>query len=251
MLKPPDMNIVITVKVPQMYQVANYGLCLTHSFKTHVTFGFMFGWNMINDENWKRCMKREPPTYLKPHSLRISDLIKSEVSNWRNPLLLPVILLEDHVYNADRYKGIDLSPKTTSLERQLRVTKARRNVNYSKSLDFEVLSQNMINNWFKIITDINTTITDVVTFACNLKWDNRYCQFLRDISKDIRDLPGIKQGGEPKLDNTVETLATVVASILEHTEALKARLDVQLNVVREFISLDDKCVLTSCCSCTI
>jgi hypothetical protein len=251
MFKTPDMKIVITVKVPQMYQVANYGLCLTHSFKTHVTFGFMFGWNMINNENWKKCMRREPPTYLEPHGLRISNLIKSEMSNWRNPLLLPVILLEDHVYNADRCKGIDLSPRTTHLEQQLHVTKAGRNVNYSKSLDFEVLNHNMINNRFEIITNINTTITDVVTFACNLKWDNRYCQFLRDISKDIQDLSETKQGGGPELDSTVETLATIVASILEHTEALKARLDVQLEVVREFVSLDDKCVLTSCCSCTI
>lgn len=227
------MMLVITIKVPQMYQVANYGLCLTHSFKTHVTLGFMFGWNMINGENWKRAMKSELPTYLEPHSPRISNLIKSEVSNWRHPLLLPVILLEDHVYNADRCKAFDLSPRTTRLERQLRVTKAGRNVNSPKSLDFEVLSQDMTSKRFEIITDINTTITDVVTFACNLKWDNRYCQFLRDISKDIQGLSETAQGGGPKLDNTVETLATFVASISEHTEALKDRLNIQLDIVRD------------------
>lgn len=233
------MKLVITIKVPQMYQVANYGLCLTHSFKTHVTFGFMFGWNMINSKNWKDCMGRQPPTYLEPHGPRISNLIKSEVSSWRHPLLLPVILLEDHIYNADRCKGIDLSPRTTRLERQLRVTKAGRNANQSRSIDFEVLSQDIISNRFTIITDINTTITDVVTFATNMRWDNRYCQFLRDLSRDILDIPGTTQGGEAKLDNTVETLATFVASILEHTEALKARLDVQLDVVRNFISSND------------
>lgn len=222
-----------------MYQVANYGLCLTHSFKTNATFGFMFGWNLIDDKNWKASMKREPPEYLKPHGPRISNLIKSEVRNWRHPLLLPVILLEDHIYNADRCKGFDLSPRTTGLEKQLRVTRSGRNSNHSNSIDFEVLSEDMISNRFEIITDINTAITDVVTFAGVLKWDDRFCQFLRDISKDIRGISGTRQGQESDLDNAVETLATFVASISEHTEALKDRLHVQLEVVRSSISLDD------------
>lgn len=234
-----------------MHQVGNYGLCITHSFKTRATFGFMFGWNMINDENWRRCINKERPEYLKPHSPRISSLIRSEISNWRHPLLLPVILLEDHVYNADKCKAFDLSRRTTELEKQFRVTKAGRNVNNSESLDFELLSQKMTYNRFKTITDINTTITDVVTFNCNFKWDDRYCQFLRDVSKDIRDVSETMQGKGPKLDNTIETLATLVASILEHTEALKARLDIQLDVVRNSIPCDNETVLIRCCSCTI
>jgi hypothetical protein len=245
------MNSVITIKVPQMYQVANYGLCLTHSFKNSVTLGFMFGWNMINDSNWKKCMTRERPSYLEPHSLRISNLIKSEMSNWRHPLLLPVILLEDHVYNADRCKAFDLSPRTTRLERKLRVTKAGRNASNSTSFNFETLSQEIAGNRFGIITDINTTITDVVTFNCNLKWDDRYCQFLRKIFEDIRNLPELKQVRVSQLENTVEVLASFVASISEHTEALKTRLDIQIDVVRETASFEDECILTSCCSCTI
>ncbi|KAF2678031.1 hypothetical protein K458DRAFT_377367 [Lentithecium fluviatile CBS 122367] len=238
----PDQTpeqLVITIKVPQMYQIANYGLCLTHSFKTHVTLGFMFGWNMINDENWKRCMNTERPRHLEPHGPRISDLIQKEVPNWRHPLLLPVILLEDHVYNADRYKGFDLSPRATNLEKQLGVTKAGRNVGSLKPLDFGARSQNMtVEKRFEIITDINTTVTEVVTFTGNLRWDNRYCQFLRDISKDIREFKST-QGGEPKLENTIETLATLVVSILEHAEAIKARLDIQLDVLYNLVAQVD------------
>jgi hypothetical protein len=228
------MELVITIKVPQMYQVANYGLCLTHSFKTHVTFGFMFGWNMFNEGNWKICMTNlERPEHLKPHGPRISKLIKSTSSNWRHPLLLPVILLEDHVYNADRYKGFDLSKRTTILERQLGVTKAGRNVNSQGSLNVEELDRKTI------VTTINTTVTDAVTLAGNLRWNTRYCQFLRDISKDIRDLIEPTQGREPKLENTIETLASLIISILEHTEAIKARLDIQLDVVRNLIPFNN------------
>jgi hypothetical protein len=218
-----------------MYQIANYGLCLTQSFKTHVTFGFMFGWNMFDEGNWKRNMSNmERPEYLEPHGPRISKLIKSTSSYWRHPLLLPVILLEDHVYNADRYKGRDLSIRTMRLERQLGVTKAGRNVNSLDSFNVEKLDRKTI------ITQINTTVTDTVTLAGNLRWNTRYCQFLQDISNDIRDLIEPIQGREPKLDYTIETLASLVISILEHTEAIKARLDIQLNVVRDSIQFKDE-----------
>lgn len=235
-----------------MYQVANYGLCVTHSFKSHVTLGFMFGWNMISDENWKACMGgRECPKYLKPHGPRISNLIKLQIANWRHPLLLPVILVEDHIYNADRFKGFQLSPRTTSLEFQLRATKAGRNVGQSASLDFDGLSQNMASNRFKITTNINSAITDVITFGCTLKWDYRYCQFLRDISREVRDLSKTLDERGPKLDDDIKTLATLVASISEHNESLKARLDIQLNVVRDLIPRNNELVLTSFCSYTI
>jgi hypothetical protein len=218
-----------------MYQIANYGLCLTHSFKTHVTFGFMFGWNMFYEGSWERYgSNMERPEHLKPHGPRISTLIKSTSSYWRHPLLLPVILLEDYVYNADRYKGLDLSIRTTGLEGQLGVTKAGRLVNSLGSFDVEKLDRKTV------ITQINTTVTDAVTLAGNLRWNTRYCQFLQDISKDIRDLIEPIQGREPKLDHTIETLASLLISILEHTEAIKARLDIQLNVVRDSIQFKDE-----------
>jgi hypothetical protein len=218
-----------------MYQIANYGLCLTHSFKTHVTFGFMFGWNMFYEGSWERYgTNMERPEHLEPHGPRMSKLIRSTSSYWRHPLLLPVILLEDHVYNADRYKGLDLSIRTTKLEWQLGVTKAGRNVNSPGSFNVEKLDRKTI------ITQINTTVTDAVTLAGNLRWNTRYCQFLQDISKDIRDLIEPIQGREPKLDYTIETLASLLISILEHTEAIKARLDIQLDVVRDSVQFKDE-----------
>ena len=179
-----------------MYQVANYGLCLTHSFKTHVTFGFMFGWNMFSDKHWKGYMSiAERPSYLELHGPRISKLIQSAICDWRHPLLLPVILLEDYVYHADVYKGFDLSPRTTKMERSLGVTVAGRNVNSSKTSDFGALSIKMApEKRLGIITEINTIATDAATFAGNLEWSKRYCQFLRYISKDIQDFTESTQG---------------------------------------------------------
>lgn len=234
-------NLVITIKIPQMYQVANYGLCLMHSLKTHATFGFMFGCNMNYDKNWGKMMgDLKRPTYLKLHGPRISKLIRSAVSNWGHPLLLPVILLEDHVYNADRYKGLDLSQATNKLEEKLMVTNAGRNAGITSSLNFGALGQKLTaDSRFEIITNINTTITDAVTFTGNLKWDNRYCQFLRDICHDIKDFTKTTQGREAKLENTIETLATLVISISEHAEAIKSRLDIQLDVVCDLFHCDD------------
>jgi hypothetical protein len=125
---------------------------------------------MINNENWKKCINTERPRHLEPHGPQISKLIKSAISKWRHLLLLPVILLEDHVYNADRYKGFNLSPRTTNLEKQLGALNAGRNANSSKSSNFGALSRNMMaEKRFEIITYINTTVTEVITFTSNLK----------------------------------------------------------------------------------
>lgn len=222
-----------------MYQVANYGLCLTHSFKTHVTFGFMFGWNMFSDQHCKEYMGiAKRPNYLELHGPRISKLIESAISDCRHPLLLPVMLLEDYVYHADMYKGFDLSPRTKNMEKELGVTVAGRNGNSPIPLDFEALSLNVApEKRLRTITEINTIATDAANFVANLEWSKRYCQFLRDISKDIQDFTEPTQGSEPKLENTIEALASLVASILEHTEAIKARVDIQFNVVRDSICL--------------
>lgn len=122
-------------------------------------------------------MKRDCPGYLKPRSVRIGDLTKSQISNWKHALLLAIILLEDHIHVPDKFRGFDLSPRTISLKKRLRATRAGRNANQSESLDFEVFSQNMADDRFEILTDINTNVTDVITFGGNMKWDSRYCQF--------------------------------------------------------------------------
>jgi hypothetical protein len=197
----------------------------------------MFGWNMFSDKHWKEYMSiAERPFYLELHGPRISKLIQSAICDWRHPLLLPVILLEDYVYHADVYKGFDLSPRTTRMESSLGVTVAGRNINSLKPSGFGALSTKIApEERLGIITEINTIATDAATFAGNLEWSKRYCQFLQDISKEIQDFTKSTQGSEPKLENTIETLATLVASILEHTEAIKARLDIQFNVVRDSI----------------
>ncbi|KAJ5031032.1 hypothetical protein J3E73DRAFT_222669 [Bipolaris maydis] len=234
-------QLVITIKVPQMYQVANYGLCLTHSFKTHVTFGFMFGWNMFSDKQWKEQMSiMERPRYLELHGPRISKLIRSAISDWRHPLLLPVILLEDYVYHADKYKGSDLSRRTTKMEKQLGVTVAGRNSGSLSPLDFGALNLNMApEKRLRTITEINTLATDAAAFAGNLEWTKRYCQFLRDISKNIQGFTESTQGSKPRLENTIETLSILAISILEHTQAIKARLDIQFNVLYNMVAQMD------------
>ncbi|USP82427.1 Notoamide biosynthesis cluster protein M' [Curvularia clavata] len=192
-------KLLITVKVPQMFQVATM-----------------------------------------PHIWRISELIKSQISNWKHPSLLPAMLLEDHVHKADLFKGFDLSDRVTTLERHLLATKAGRNVDQDASLDFDTVGQNIANNRFEITRSINTAVTDAVSFGCNMKWDSRYCQFLRDISKQLGIFPEIEQDKwGPGVDNGIELLANFVASIMELTEALKARLDIQLDVLYNLVAQVD------------
>lgn len=102
-------------------------------------------------------------------------------------------------------------------------------------MNFEVLSKKITKIRFNVITDINSTIADVVAFGSNLNWDHRCLQFLIAISKDIQCFSESNQSQSSDLENTMITLATFFALSSDHTAALRARPEIQLNVVRALV----------------
>lgn len=108
------------LKVPQMYQLGNYGLALSHSFETGITVAFLHGWGVLTSINHVTGKK------MIPHAERIQGLIKSAVSLWTHPLLLPAILLEEHLFRANEFNSNVLARNTTSIEFRLGVTQSGR-----------------------------------------------------------------------------------------------------------------------------
>jgi len=219
-----------------MYQLGNYGLALSHTFRTGVTLAFLHGWSLLTETNHVNGVQ------IIPHAERIQELIKSTVSLWTHPLLIPVILLEEHLFRANYYKEQELSRQTTSLELQLRVTHSGRLAGGRASLSPAGLRELMGNDEARIgLTSLlNTTVTDAITFIGNMKWDPRYCQFLHHVCDQIQrfHLQTLTiSGGE--LKESIDTLECVSASCLEHAESIKQRLQLQLSVV----------MLTQCSSC--
>jgi len=218
-----------------MFQLGNYGLALSHSFETGTTVAFLHGWGALTEFNHvtgKRII---------PHAERIQDLIKSTVSLCTHPLLLPIILLEEHLYRADKFNS-ELSHRISSLESRLGVTQSGRLTGSRKSFGRAELRELMGNEDARIgiTTLLSTTMTDTVAFITNLKWDRRYSKFLCGVHNQIQELQVPKLtpcGGELKM--YIDTLECTSASFSEYAESIKERLDLQLSVLYNFVAQAD------------
>ena len=210
-----------------MYQLGNYGLALSHSFYTGDTLAFLHGWSLLTEAN------HVTRAQMLSHAERIQRLIKSTVLLWTHPLLIPVILLEEHLFGANGFRK-QSSKQTTILESWLRVTHSGHLADAGASIGLADLRELMENEETRVrlTSDLNTTITDAITSIGNMKWDPRYCQFLRHVCNQIQQFhPQTLTSSGRELKESIDTLECVATSCSEHAESIKQRLDLQLSVV--------------------
>lgn len=225
--------LVIMLKVPQMYQVANFGLVLTHSFKTGMTSAFLHGWNVLTDINYVTGQE------VKPHLTHIQKLIKSNIELWRHPLLLPVVLLKEHLSRASYFKGFTLLQITLKVEQSLGVTKTGRLTNRSTGRadgdgddGFQYRRLENEAERIQLTTTINTTLTDVISFSGVLKWDRRLCHSLIRTCHQLEELHmDHMTESNQKLREWLDALEGGIESNAEHAETLRTKLEIQLSVV--------------------
>lgn len=262
----PQCRLSLVVKLPQMYQLGNHGIALSHSFHTGTTSAFMHGWNLIRKHHE---LTSEPviPVMERLEMLLLSSLA-SDADSFRDPLLLPTIILKDHSTQMDRFLTHDLIDKVENLERRLRVTKsARLAVNRRGSGsrprdrrdDLDKLKKLMADEQQRtdLTTDLNTVLTDTLNFSTVIKWERRYCQFLLDVHDKLRKLSHGSSYPPPDegLDSILNYLDCHIQSNTEYVETMVARLNLQLSVVcgisyNPKAQLEESWILTSCHSST-
>lgn len=217
------------LKLPQMIQLGNCGLILSHSFESGITSAFLHGWNVLSDSNF------EVKVAVEPFITNIRKLLHSHLVLWNHPLLLPVIILKEHLTRAHLFKSIVLLEETTRLQAALGVTKSGRLRRYQSGRGFKDIrliesEESRIN----LTTAINTTLADDVSLATVLKWDARLCVFLLKACDEVREFQTTYRSrhSERKIREWLNTLECGIASCLEHADSLKSQLELQLSVVR-------------------
>ncbi|KAK0725499.1 hypothetical protein B0H67DRAFT_598733 [Lasiosphaeris hirsuta] len=224
-------SMSVTVKLPQMFQLGNLGLTLTHSFKTRITLAFMYGWHVFADQN----QVTGDPVF--PHVHNMQETIRSSALLWTHPLLIPVVLLQEHVCRADMMLE-SLEPRVRWIEQDLGVTKAARLVTSTTGISPEVKElMTDEEGRMEVMTRLNTAATDVINTSKVLKWDRRYCKFLRQACEGIRSSEvhspvDVEKG----LEGFLSYLEGQVGSAADFGESMRLRLDIQLNVLYNFIS---------------
>jgi len=202
---------------------------MTHSFITGNTYAFLHGWSVFGDRN---VVSGE---WAISHSERFHQLLTSSTSLWRHPLLLPTLLLQEHLFRASEFSWRALSRDVTSVEKDLAVTKSGRLVTTKHAVPEEI--KNLLTNddlRLRITTRVNTALTDAINFTTVLKWDQRLGQFIQRVDKELQrncDEGNLPLGLAKDLESAVDHLLCEAISATEYIDSVKSRLEVQLSVV--------------------
>ncbi|KAK2009781.1 hypothetical protein LZ32DRAFT_608182 [Colletotrichum eremochloae] len=222
-------SVVLTAKLPQMFQLGNLGLAMSHDLETGTTVAFLHGWNMFSDRD---AVTNEP---IVPHAESLHGMMQSATTLWAHPLFLPTVLLREHLSKAEFFQS-HLEPQVMGIERDLGVARSGRLVN-SKS---DAYAQRMIQDdreRFRMTARLNTTATDVVNMLGVLEWDLHYFKFLGRVNGELAALHGrISPAADAELRSLVDYLECEALSIVSFVGTMKSRLDLQLNVLYNYIA---------------
>lgn len=224
------LSEAVVIKYPQMFQLGNLGFAMTHSLSTGNTLAFLHGWSIFRNQN--AITKKETT----PHSERIHSLLQPSVTLWKHPLLLPTLLFQEHLFRCDEFIWRSLSSQTQAIEFELGMSRTGRLANTEHAVLEEIVNLLSDDSRRLLITsDVNTALTDAITFANVLKWDQRLGEFIKRLDKELRKYyegANIGLATVKELESAVDHFSCEAVSTAEYAGSIRSRLEVQLSVVR-------------------
>ena len=127
---------------------------MTHSLGSGNTLAFLHGWSVFSNQNW--VSKRD----MISHSERMHSLLEPSISLWRHPLLLPTLLLQEHLFRCEEFIRQDLSPQIRGIERVLGITRSGRLAGTKHAVSEEI--QELLTDderRIQITSEVNTTLS--------------------------------------------------------------------------------------------
>ncbi|KAK4232797.1 hypothetical protein C8A03DRAFT_19986 [Achaetomium macrosporum] len=229
---PPSISAVI--KYPQVYQLGNLGFSMTHSFASGNTLAFLHGWSIFSGRNQVTGEK------MVSHGERIHKLLESSVSLWRHPLVLPTLLLQEHLFRCEEFIWRFLSPRIQKIENDLGVTRSGRLVQTPLAVPEEI-KELLANDErrIQIASAVNTTLVDTITVISILKWDKRLSEFIKRADKELQKYykdAKINTNAEMELDSAVDHFSCEAISSAEYVSGMRSRLEIQLTVLYNFVA---------------
>ncbi|KAK1716670.1 uncharacterized protein BDZ83DRAFT_587293 [Colletotrichum acutatum] len=229
-------SLVMTIKQPQMFQLGNLGMAMSHHFETRTTLAFIHGWDIFSD---KSEITKQP---IVPHIEAIQEILKSSRRLLPHPLLLPVMILRRHLTRAEIMRR-QLSSATEKIEDAIGVTQTARlsGRTVQDQRIVEEVKAMVLGETPRIHTTarISTTVTDVINMKGTLEWDEAYVKFLRRVNDDVkahRREPHTTSEADLELCGFIDLLERDAQSISSYATRMQSRLDLQFNVLYNLIA---------------
>lgn len=181
------MPIGFVIKAPQKYQIANYGLSMSHDFITGLTTGLLHGTGVMTNRN-------DFPAWRDSPSVEIFDLLCAVPHLWNHPMLLPTILPQHHIYRTEQFCTIQLEDRANHLQHQLGMSRAGRLNRIpgpfeDPSADKSIKETKV--NLHNLTGEINTLIVEMTWFNQVSDWECGIIEFLSRILDEVRTPPNL------------------------------------------------------------
>ncbi|KAK1463515.1 hypothetical protein CMEL01_13584 [Colletotrichum melonis] len=228
--------LVLTIKQPQMFQLGNLGMAMSHHFETRTTLAFIHGWDIFSN---KLKFTKKP---IAPHIEAIQEILKSSRRLLSHPLLLPTLFLRRHLTRAEDMRR-QLSSMTAEIEKAIGVTQTARlsGRTVQDQRIVEEVKAMVLGEKPRIHTTarISTTATDVINMKGTLEWDEEYVKFLRRVNDDVKAHP--REAHTPpeadlQLCGFIDLLERDAQSISSYATRMQSRLELQFNVLYNLIA---------------
>lgn len=225
----------IVIKASQKYQIGNYVLSISHDFTTRMTTGLLHGTGVMLN-------RKDFPAWEDSPSVEIFDLIKAVPHLWTQPMLLPTILLQHHIYRAEIICTINLGDKANNLQRQLGMSRAGRLSNlrgpYEDPGGARPIKDTKV-NLHNLTGEMNTLITEVIWLCQVSDWQCDCVEFLlRTLdetvkSQEFRADSVSSETGE--IRECIEYLTSASQGLRGNNNRGKERLQADFSVVGAFV----------------
>lgn len=257
-------SIGLVLKAAQKMPIANYLLALSHNISTGITTAFIHGAFLhVTLPTIKSSLYEAPIDYSAERrhrdyhqlqlptrderatqSARIVSYLRSSLSQWNNPMLLPMILLENYMMRSDLFAH-DLGDQIVGLERQTGVVFAGRTVNsHELAIEPEQIPKGGIR---KLTQDMHTLLAEIIYYERCVEWSLDCTGFLENCTRELSkstlpdDKKYLKNETQEVLE-TIEYLAASAKSMCGFQRALKERVHSQIGVLYSFTAQIDNSI---------
>jgi hypothetical protein len=215
------------IRAFQKYQVANYGLAVSFDFRTGFSTGILHGTGVVNSELDFFLWHKTP-------SAELFDAIEASAVMSAEPLYLPVILLQHHLYRTKVFCTVHMENDYNRIQAQLGTTRAGRLHTlgeYQDPVGNKTINEARV-GLRNLTGELSTFMTESIWFCQISDWHVEYINFLSDAFEHVSKKPGRPQEDEQRnIRDAIEYLRTSVQGLKRCTGGAKERAAVDFTVV--------------------
>lgn len=216
------------IRAPQKYQVANYGLAVSYDFMTGLSTGILHGTGVVN-------RRADFPLWPKTPSAELFDAIESSAAMSAEPLYLPVVLLQHHLYRSREFCTVYMDKFYNEIQAGLGMSRAGRlhgMGEYEDPIGDKSINETRV-SLRNLTGELNTLMTEAIWFSQVSEWHLEYANFLSDALGDLFRKAAAPEGTEQRaIRETIAYLGTCARGLRRQTNAAKERAAADFNIVR-------------------